>query len=138
MAVTQHDSIFKSIDLPGGISTKATEFKDLAAKGEKWESPVFGIGSAKESNDIPKLAPVTRKPHNAAPGSVRGSAMPSTGGKDDLNAASLVNNQGVSANTGSPRYSSTNGNPSGAFSNQVDQAFNMKEGQTNGPPGGIL
>ncbi|KAH4049014.1 hypothetical protein HBH49_154290 [Parastagonospora nodorum] len=41
MAVTQHDSIFKNISLPGGISSKATEYKELAAKGDKWESPIF-------------------------------------------------------------------------------------------------
>ena len=39
VAVTQHDSMFKNIELPGGISTKATEYKNLAAKGDKWESP---------------------------------------------------------------------------------------------------
>ncbi|WEW61717.1 hypothetical protein PRK78_007211 [Emydomyces testavorans] len=63
MAVTQHDSIFKGIKLPGGISTKATEYRELAEKGERWETPVFGIGSAAESTNLPKLAPITRKPH---------------------------------------------------------------------------
>jgi len=63
VAVTKHDSIFKDISLPGGISTKATEFKELAAKGEKWESPVFSIGSAKETASLPKIAAVTKKPH---------------------------------------------------------------------------
>ena len=70
VAMTQHDSIFKDIKLPGGISTKATEYKDLAAKGEKWESPVFGIGSAKESANIPKVAEITRKPHTTATSAV--------------------------------------------------------------------
>jgi len=63
VAVTANESIFKNIKLPGGISTKATEFKDLAAKGEKWESPVFSIGSAKETSSLPKIPAVTRKPH---------------------------------------------------------------------------
>ncbi|KAF2087834.1 hypothetical protein K490DRAFT_73335 [Saccharata proteae CBS 121410] len=63
MAVTQHDSIFKDIKLPGGISSKATEFKELAGKGDKWESPVFSIGSAKETSNLPKIAAVSRKPH---------------------------------------------------------------------------
>ncbi|KMU78652.1 hypothetical protein CISG_01693 [Coccidioides immitis RMSCC 3703] len=63
MAFTQHDSIFKGIELPGGISTKATEYRELAEKGERWESPVFGIGSASESSSLPTLAPITRKPH---------------------------------------------------------------------------
>lgn len=60
-AVTKQDSIFKDINLPGGISTKATEYKELAAKGDKWESPIFSIGSAKESTNIPKLKAVGRK-----------------------------------------------------------------------------
>lgn len=62
-AITQEDSMFKDIKLPGGISSKATEYKDLARKGEKWESPVFSIGSAKTSTDIPAAPKVTRKPH---------------------------------------------------------------------------
>lgn len=66
VAVTQHDSIFKNISLPGGISSKATEFKDLAAKGDKWESPVFSIGSAKETSALPKIPAVTRKQHSTA------------------------------------------------------------------------
>jgi hypothetical protein len=64
VAVTQHDSIFKDIKLPGGISTKATEYKDLAAKGEKWESPVFSIGSASESANITKPTNPVRKVHD--------------------------------------------------------------------------
>lgn len=63
MAVTQHDSLFPQIKLPGGISTKATEYKELAAKGDKWESPIFTIGSAKESTGLPTPAPITRKSH---------------------------------------------------------------------------
>lgn len=61
MAMTKQDSIFPNIDLPSGISTKATEYKELAQKGERWESPVFSIGSAKESPNIPKAPEVTRK-----------------------------------------------------------------------------
>ena len=71
LAVTQHDSMFKNISLPGGISSKATEYKELAAKGEKWESPVFSIGSAKETSTLPKIAAVTRKPHPTASPNVR-------------------------------------------------------------------
>lgn len=46
VAITKEDSIFPNVHLPGGISSKATEYKELAKKGEKWESPVFSIGSA--------------------------------------------------------------------------------------------
>ena len=66
IAFTQHDSLdqFKNIKLSDGISTKATEYKELAISGEKWESPVFKIGSAKESTNLPKVTEVTRKPHS--------------------------------------------------------------------------
>ncbi|KAF1957894.1 hypothetical protein CC80DRAFT_546948 [Byssothecium circinans] len=81
VAVTQQDSMFKNISLAGGISTKATEYKELAAKGEKWESPIFGIGSAKETTSLPKIAAVTRKPHGRAGGyePQAGSGAPGTG-----------------------------------------------------------
>jgi len=71
VAMTQHDSMFKHIQLPGGISTKATEYKDLAAKGDKWESPVFSIGSASETSNIPRIQDPTRKPHQTAQGGLR-------------------------------------------------------------------
>ncbi|KAK6851883.1 hypothetical protein PG995_012008 [Apiospora arundinis] len=64
MAVTKEDSIFPNIQLPGGISSKATEYKELARKGEKWESPVFSIGQAAKSKDLPSAPTVTRKAHN--------------------------------------------------------------------------
>jgi hypothetical protein len=115
MAITKQDSVFKDISLPGGISTKATEFKELAAKGDKWESPVFGIGSAKESTDIPKLTPVTRKPHSTASGVVRGGNHP-TSGQDT--------GSGYNPTMTSP---GSNGvNQTSGFSNQVDQAFDSK------------
>lgn len=72
MAVTQHDSLFPNIKLPGGISTKATEYKELAAKGDKWESPVFSIGSASQSSNLPSPQQVTRKPHSTAQAGLRG------------------------------------------------------------------
>jgi len=66
VAMTKEDSIFPQLNLPGGISTKATEYRELARKGEKWESPVFSIGTAKKSSDIPSAPKVTRKPHQTS------------------------------------------------------------------------
>lgn len=63
VAPTQRESIFANIQFPAGISSKATEYKELSEKGERWESPVFDIGSASESVNLPRLAPITRKPH---------------------------------------------------------------------------
>lgn len=65
MAMTKDDSIFPNIQLPGGISTKATEYKELASKGDKWESPVFSIGDAPKSADLPPAPTISRKHHGA-------------------------------------------------------------------------
>lgn len=67
-AITQEESIFPNISLPGGISSKATEYKELARKGDKWESPVFSIGSAVKSRDVPATPQIVRKPHATANG----------------------------------------------------------------------
>ena len=121
VAMTQHDSIFESIKLPGGISTKATEYKNLAAKGDKWESPVFGIGSAAESTNLPKPSAPTRKPHNVASGGVRG-----------------PQNVNPSASSGVGQTNGTTG-----FSNQVNQAFSSSGSEdyslknTGGVNGGV-
>jgi DNA ligase-4 len=72
-AITKEDSIFPNVHLAGGISSKATEYRDLARKGDKWESPVFSLGSAAKSTDLPPAPKVVRKPHQTAtPGDVRG------------------------------------------------------------------
>ena len=122
VAMTKQDSIFKNISLPGGISTKATEFKELAAKGDKWESPVFGIGAAKESTDIPKLTPVSRKTHSTTSGVVRGGNHPTSG-----------QNTGSGYNPTMTSPGSNNDNQTTGFSNQVDQAFDNK-GDTSALP----
>ncbi|KAI4290149.1 MAG: hypothetical protein L6R35_000578 [Caloplaca aegaea] len=113
VAMTQHDSMFQNIKLPGGISTKATEFKDIAAKGDKWESAVFDIGSAGVSSNIPKASPVTRKPHHTSSGGVRG-PQNVQGGQSTLG-------QAEPSTGGSGGYG--NQSSGGVFSNQVNEAF---------------
>ncbi|XPS93064.1 hypothetical protein M3J09_002436 [Ascochyta lentis] len=99
VAVTQHDSIFKNISLPGGISTKATEYKELAAKGDKWESPIFSIGSARETSSLPQIAKVARKPHGRTGG--YGSTTSSTGTGSGLGSSGRgLDSQYDSAGTG--------------------------------------
>jgi hypothetical protein len=71
VATTHHDAMFKDIKLPGFVTHKATEFKELAEQGERWHSPIFDIGDASPSKDLPKVAPVTRKPHDTANGTLR-------------------------------------------------------------------
>lgn len=136
MAVTQHDSIFKNIALPGGISTKATEYKELAAKGDKWESPIFSIGSAKESN-IPKPDTVRRKPHNVNTAGVTGGNHPGTSGPSSAavpdHLATENYGHGASSSTGVTGASgltltgTTAQAPTASFGNELDSAFNRGE-----------
>ncbi|PSN66095.1 hypothetical protein BS50DRAFT_574555 [Corynespora cassiicola Philippines] len=134
MAVTQHDSIFKDISLPGGISSKATEYKELAAKGERWESPVFSIGSAKETSSLPKIGTVTRKPHGRAGGY----------GTQDIGQARADYPMGgeLGAGTNAPVTGPGNGAPGQGLSGQglagqglagqMDSAFNSNGAATGG------
>lgn len=60
-AFTKEDSIFPNIQLPGGFSSKATEFKEMARQGETWHSPIFALGSASKSKDIPAAPKIAKK-----------------------------------------------------------------------------
>ncbi|KAH8123281.1 hypothetical protein LI328DRAFT_135434 [Trichoderma asperelloides] len=97
VAVTKQDSIFPDIHLPGGISSKATEYKELAAKGDKWESPVFSIGDAKKSTDIPSVPRIERKAHAVSGGhtngNVNGNVHSNLNG--NFNANGLANGKGL-------------------------------------------
>jgi len=117
LAVTQHESLFPNIRLPGGISTKATEYKDLARKGDRWESPIFGIGSAKESTNLPKINPITRKREHVQSPSVRGGNHPgqsSSGqgydGTSGYGSSTSGGNYGSSSAGGNYGSSTTGGN----------------------------
>ncbi|GJN70050.1 hypothetical protein PLICBS_004102 [Purpureocillium lilacinum] len=61
VAMTMEDSLLPNVKLPGPVSSKACEYKELARKGEKWESPVFSIGSAKKSSNIPPAPPIVSR-----------------------------------------------------------------------------
>ena len=138
VAVTQHDSIFKNISLPGGISTKATEYKDLAAKGDKWESPIFSIGSARETSSLPQVAKVTRKPHGRPEGYNPTTTRTGTGsglGSSQYDSAGAgygsqgYGNQGLSSGQGLPDRSGL-----GHQSGQIGSGFG---GQTGAYPTGL-
>ncbi|KAJ6090135.1 hypothetical protein N7486_008950 [Penicillium sp. IBT 16267x] len=128
-AMTLHDSMFPEIQLPGGVSTKATEYADLAAKGERWESPIFSIGSASESSNIPPAGQVTRKPHTTAADSGAGGVAGSVAGGAAGNAAAA----GASGSTGAAAAGGTkvDGYPSRGFSDEVDQAFVNEKGASD-------
>ncbi|PWY95116.1 hypothetical protein BO94DRAFT_218982 [Aspergillus sclerotioniger CBS 115572] len=97
-ATTLHESLFPEIKLPGGITSKATEYKELAMKGERWESPIFSIGSASESTDIPKAGEISRK--RASPAE--------KGGVDGVTNGGATSN-GVTAQNGVTNGRHTNG-----------------------------
>merc|ERR1712225_93240 len=111
VAMTQHDSIFPNIKLPGGISSKATEYKELGQKGDTWHSPIFKLGSASASTDVPKAPNVTRKEHSVTSGGVRGPQN--------------VGNTGSTTNQLHDPSAQAAGTSTGSsFGNQVDQALN--------------
>lgn len=133
--MTLHDSIFPDIELPGAVSTKATEFADMAAKGERWESPIFSVGNASESTGIPSAGPITNKPHGASTHGAGAAGVASAAGASGATTA-------AAANTGN----ATNGNkasayPARGFSDEVDKAFvdgktqNLGEGIKHGADG---
>lgn len=113
VAMTQEESIFPSIKLPGGISSKASEYKELARKGEKWESPVFSIGASTKSADIPPPPAVTRKPHEATTngytnGHVSGHANGHTNGH--INGNGHLNGHAKPMNVNESTYAPSAGN----------------------------
>jgi hypothetical protein len=140
VAMTQHDSIFPNIKLPGGISSKATEYKELAAKGDRWESPIFSIGTASRTSDIPSAGQITRKDHSVTEGGIRGPQ--STGQTESMTnqirSDSALNRtqQGTGLN-GSANVGNGYANGTAGFSNQVDQAFS-KETTTSATNGTTL
>ncbi|CAK1361887.1 hypotheticalsprotein [Cercospora beticola] len=120
VAVTQNDSIFKNISLPGGISTKATEYQELAAKGDKWESPIFSIGSASETKSLPAAPKVVRKPHQVTQGGLRDTPAGGAAGGAAPGTVRSAADLSVAQNT---PHGTANGQPGLSFSNQVDGAF---------------
>jgi hypothetical protein len=80
VAMTTEDSMFKDIKLPGGVSTKATEYKNLARQGDRWTSDVFSIGSAQPTTNLPQPQPITRKSPHANRRSVKDRDAVSSGG----------------------------------------------------------
>ncbi|KAJ5679536.1 hypothetical protein N7462_007780 [Penicillium macrosclerotiorum] len=108
--MTLHDSIFPDVKLPGGISNKATEYADLATKGQKWESPIFSIGDAAESTNIPASGTITRKAHTTAEDGAAGT----TAGAGAAGVAAAAATNGTTK---------ADGYPSRGFSDEVDQAF---------------
>ena len=115
-------SQFPDIKLPGGVSTKATEYAELAEKGERWESPVFSIGSASESTDIPKPEDIRRKSHRA------GGAAAGTGA--GATAAGAVGTNGTANGADGHAKTGADGYPSRGFSDEINQAFDSANGSS--------
>lgn len=56
IAMTMEDSILPHVKLPGSVSAKASQYKQLAKSGDKWESPVFSLDDA-QTNIVVMGAP---------------------------------------------------------------------------------
>lgn len=141
MAMTQADSIFPDIKLPGGISSKATEYRDLALKGTTWESPVFGLGGAKASTDIPKVTEIRRKHHDVTGATVRGPQnIGNTSSTTNQLRDPMAQNNTLAQSSGNTSLSGERNSAVTGFGNQVDQAFsdNSKVPAIQNTNGGAL
>jgi hypothetical protein len=137
VATTRETSLFPDVKLPGGISTKATEYKNLAKTGDKWGSPIFTIGSAKRTESLPAPSEIRRKPHRVTEGGVRGpqnigNTKPITQEARDPGAQYHTQQQGGYSNEGSYPTQQQGGYSNGAsdaqqFGNQINQAFKSND-----------
>lgn len=137
VALTQHESIFKNISLPGGFSTQATKYKDMAHQGEKWQSPIFSIGSAPESKDI-KPTQVGRKSPYGNRGGVGGGIAGGTAGDRGV-VGSTGGDRGVVTSTGSgglPGTTAISGTLPGGASGTDGQSTWTDAHTSSGPHGG--
>ncbi|EFY88531.1 hypothetical protein J3458_020272 [Metarhizium acridum] len=98
IAMTLQDSIFPEVKMAGGVSSKATEYKELSRKGDKWESPVFSIGSAKRSTDIPPAPKIENKIRPATNGRTNGHTNGSTNVHPNAN-VNIVNGKAPLSST---------------------------------------
>ncbi|KAJ3473687.1 hypothetical protein NLG97_g10181 [Lecanicillium saksenae] len=121
ITMVDDESIFPDLKLPGGVSSKATEYKQLALKGEKWESPVFSIGQAGKSRDIPSAPQIVNKVRGAANGAANGNGhaansngLAANGNGLHTNGNGIANGNGLHANgngikkTAAPALDATN------------------------------
>ncbi|QSZ31015.1 hypothetical protein DSL72_000576 [Monilinia vaccinii-corymbosi] len=114
MVMTMDESMFPNVILPGGISSKASEYKNLAKTGGQWGSTVFKIGSAQRSSNLPLAKKVERKPHSVAQGGVRG--------PQSLGNTSSIASGGTPGYNQGAQQGAQQGTQQG-FNQQVDQAF---------------
>lgn len=135
VAVTKDDSLFKNINLPGGISTKATEYKHIAAQGKKWESPIFSLGSAAETRSLPPTQTIKRRPHETAPSQIRGAQNIGKGmGAYSKKDESEVFNEGDKyGQTG--HYGGERGNTGGKAATSASQGYGSSTSQTTSSQG---
>lgn len=154
MAMTMDDSMFPNVSLPGGISSKATEYKNLAhTGGGDWQSEVFNFGKAKKSDRLPSAKQIERKPHSVAQGGVRGpqnlgntSSMTSSTGPSGYNQSAQqgYGQQGYAqgAQQGYPQGAQQGHGQQGyaqqGFNQQVDQAFGTAGAQPTTTGNGSL
>lgn len=97
----------------GRFTLKTQEYNKLAHDGNKWESPVFSIGSARESTNLPKVSPVSRKPHDATPSKLRSKEESRFGNNNTDFAAAGAGAAGVGAAGAGAGYASQHGSSAG-------------------------
>jgi hypothetical protein len=109
IATTKETSMFPKVSLLGGISSKATKYREMAREGNEWRSPVFDLGTANPTR-IPEPGKITRKsPHEHSPATINDRPGTETHGRG-LN----TGNQG-SSNSGYGSSNNGQGSSRGAY-----------------------
>ncbi|EED14903.1 conserved hypothetical protein [Talaromyces stipitatus ATCC 10500] len=126
LAMTHQDAMLKDIKLLGGVTTKATEYKELSAKGDRWQSPVFNWGSSSPTNNLPKPAEVTRKPHTTAESRLQERPTADGAGTDGSGVNGFHHTgatNGANGHALSPADGVSAHGTNGTFKKEVDRAF---------------
>jgi len=130
VAITKEDSIFKNINLPGGVSTKATEYKELARQGDRWTSPVFDLGSAKASTNIPSPVEIRRREHNTSRATLRDGSN-DTGNYNKNHGSNTQSQSGYTSGTTGGYTAGETGYGSGVgYDNTSSQNYNQNTATT--------
>lgn len=124
IAYTKEDSIFPNINLPGGFSSKASHYRSMAREGDDWLSPVFTLGSAGTSKNIPKPPVVEKKEAPVTNGSRVNGA---NGANNGANGAGYTN--GANGTNGYALANGTNGATNGFHGTNGLNVASVSNGQ---------
>lgn len=133
IAATDQHAIFPDVKLPHHFSDIATWYHDLVHTGDRWESPIFTIGNASASTDIPKPASITRKSHETAENKLRERPQIANGHGQGHSEERLVTSVDGGAATAEGGVTTTKeAFFAREFSGEINRAFEKQKGNASG------